>query len=544
MKRKLYSILLAASMFFVSSCELDLLDNPNDVTISSADPNLILNRVQIDVAGFFNTNSMTGQRLTRILNQGANTYETAYLPVDFNGIWQTGYASILADIKAVKEITAQNGFRRHAGIAKTLEAYVLMTLVDNFGDIPYSEALDPNNFNPKVDNGKAVYDAALALLKSAKEDFTAQSVGSPNDFFYGGNYTKWVRLVNTLELKNQLNRRLTETAAATSAINALIAENNLLKTGDDFIFKYGTLNNDPDSRHPNFSVQFPNGGGDYQSNYYMWHMTEAKGFEDPRTKFYFYRQTGSITTNASELRCIDEFKPNHYPQDMVFCFPNDRGFWGRDHLDNQGIPPDGLKRTLFGIYPAGFLFDENKPSGASASNPGAAGAGIQPIMLASYVDFMLAEAVETLGVAGNAKALLASGIDKSMSFVRSWSVSTSEAAKINAFEPLATFNTVKSRYLNVISGEYDAAATAKDRMRVIAREYWLALYGNGVEAYNLYRRTGQPDGMQPGLNPVVGKFPRSFIYPDAYVNRNSNAKQKADFGVKVFWDNNPDGFIN
>ena len=81
-------------------------------------------------------------------------------------------------------------------------------------------------------------------------------------------------------------------------------------------------------------------------------------------------------------------------------------------------------------------------------------------------------------------------------------------------------------------------------MRVIAREYWLALYGNGIEAYNLYRRTGQPDGMQPGLNPVVGKFPRSFIYPDAYVNRNSNAKQKADFGVKVFWDNNPDGFIN
>jgi hypothetical protein len=50
--------------------------------------------------------------------------------------------------------------------------------------------------------------------------------------------------------------------------------------------------------------------------------------------------------------------------------------------------------------------------------------------------------------------------------------------------------------------------------------------------------------MQPGLQPAVGNFPRSFIYPASYVNTNSNAKQKADFKVKVFWDNNPDSFIN
>jgi len=50
--------------------------------------------------------------------------------------------------------------------------------------------------------------------------------------------------------------------------------------------------------------------------------------------------------------------------------------------------------------------------------------------------------------------------------------------------------------------------------------------------------------MQPGQIPNFGKFPRSFFYPADYVNLNSNANQKANHDVKVFWDNNPDGFIN
>ncbi|MCP9762742.1 SusD/RagB family nutrient-binding outer membrane lipoprotein [Lacihabitans soyangensis] len=543
MKRKIYTLLMALGVFLVSSCELEYLENPNLVTEASTDADFLLNNIQLNFRNVFNGVSDSGQRLTRMLNQGANTYETAYTPTSYDGLWEDSYAGLLADAKVLKKIAADKGFKRHAGIAKTLEAFTLIMLVDAFGSIPYSEALNPSNFNPKADDGAAVYAAALELLKSAKTDFSGTATGTPNDYYYANNYTRWTKLVNTLMLKYHLNRRLIDKAGSTSAIAALITENQLIGVGDEFTFKYGVSASDPDSRHPDYSAQAQAGGGDYQSTFFMWHLTEAKGFDDPRAKYYFYRQVGVNTTTSSEMDCISQFKPSHYPEDMVFCLPGERGYWGRDHLDNDGIPPDALKRTLYGVYPAGYRFDNNTPAAAGTADMATNGAGILPIMLPAYVDFMLAEAAITLGTAGDAKALVTSGITKSINFVRSWSLTTNQQAKINAFESATTFETNRNKYVTTVAAQYDAATTESAKLNIMGREYWIALYGNGVEAYNLYRRTGKPSGMQPGLNPAVGNFPRSFIYPSVYVNTNSTAKQKADFKVKVFWDNNPDGFI-
>lgn len=549
--KNILKLFLFLGVFTFSSCELDYLDSPNDVTLASSDPNFLLNRIQIDFAGFFSGTSFRGGRVTRMFHQASDTYEISHQAVSQNGTWGA-YASMLQDIKSLKQLAEPAGFRRHLGMAKTMEAYILMTLVDTFGDIPLSEALDPTNFNPAADDDATVYAAALALLVSAKDDFLAVSIGTPNDYFYGNNATKWVRLVNTLQLKYHLNLRLTQAAASTTAIQALVTENNFLQTGDDFIWRYGVSAADPDSRHPFFAGQYPNGGGDYQSTVYMWHLTEGKkatpgdGSQpvDPRAAYYFYRQTGTNPTNASEIRCIDEFKPSHYPVDMPWCLPGSRGYWGRDHLDPQGIPPDGLRRTLWGLYPAGHFFDDNTAGPMATAKLGQAGAGIQPIMLAAFVDFMLAEAALTLGI-GTAQTLLASGVSKHIDYVRTWSLTTREAAKVTAFRSNAAHTTQRNSYLTIINNEYAAAANDTDRMRIIAREYWIALYGNGNEAYNLYRRTGQPDNMQPGQIPNFGAFPRTFFYPNDYVVRNSKADQKADHNVRVFWDNNPlVGFIN
>lgn len=545
MKKVIYNLLLILGLFAASACEdFDkLLDSPNDVTIESADVNFILNRIQVDFASFYDGTSDRGQRVTRIINQDSDTYEIAHQAVDMNTTWSLAYASILNDVKNLKPLAEAGNFRKHLGIAKIIEAYVLMVLVDTFGDVPFSEALDPNNFGPKVDSGADIYKTAFDLLASAKEDFAATSLGTPEDLFYGNNATKWIRLANTLQLRYHLNRRLIDAAGSTSAINALIAEDNFLKTGDDFVFRYGRSNNDPDSRHPKYAGQFPNGGGDYQSTFYMWHLTEAKGFDDPRAKYYFYRQVSQNPTSEADARCVNEFTPFHYPAGMPWCMPGTRGYWGRDHLDPQGIPPDGLKRTLYGVYPVGMPFDEDKPASIGTGNPGNGGAGIQPIMLAAFVDFMLAEAALELGTTGDAKALLISGATKHINYVRAWGLSTSEAGKINAADPTATFDTRRERYLETIGNEYDAVTDKTGKLRVIAREYWISLFGNGNEAYNLYRRTGQPDNMQPGQIPEFGNFPRTFVYPDSYVNRNPNAQQKSNT-VKVFWDNNPDGFID
>jgi hypothetical protein len=446
----------------------------------------------------------------------------------------------------------------------------------------------------------------LEILDKAKEDLntpatTASPAGYLNavapvvtDMYYSNNYTKWTRLANTIKLKAYLNLRLTNGADATSKINALIADASatgglITAQNENFIFRYGTLLSDPDARHPRFVANYPAGGGNYMSNWLMWHMyhgydaTQNGASGDPRIRFYFYRQTIANSTSSNEIRCLTESVPSHYPAatasaiidnsvagrpplgvgaahptndptdpawGRTFCYPTNVGYWGRDHVDPQGIPPDNNLRTAWGVYPSGGRFDNNSASPVN-QNVGMRGAGFQPIMMRSYVQFMLAEAALTLGTTGSARTYYQNGISYSMTDVRDWSVNgtlgtsavsaaATEATVINAYYPAATYATDVTNYTNSALAAFDdrLAVSPNEALNYVAREYWISLFCNGVEAYNLYRRTGMPTGMQPVINPQPGAFPRSFWYPANFANLNSNVEQKANLAGKVFWDTN------
>jgi hypothetical protein len=127
-----------------------------------------------------------------------------------------------------------------------------------------------------------------------------------------------------------------------------------------------------------------------------------------------------------------------------------------------------------------------------------------------------------------------------MADVRALALGTTESGKITTFE---TDNRIVwadevTRYVNRVLANYDAATTDDARLNVIGTEYWLALYGNGIESYNLYRRTGKPANQQPALDANPGSFARSLYYPSSYITRNANARQKANVTTPVFWDNN------
>jgi hypothetical protein len=545
MKRFIYGLTMAAGMVLATSCadKLDeLLENPNAVNATTASPDFLLNRIQLDYQSLWYGISDRGARLTRQINQGAALYEAAYAGGSTNGTWSNAYANILADVDFLLPLAEKANLQRHMGIAKTIKAMVLMNLVDTYGDVPYTEAIDPSNFNPKVDSGADVYAAAFALLNEASAHFTvANSAGLPNDYFYARNYTRWNKLVNTQKLKYFLNTKAVNAAASTAGINALIAGNALIGTGEDFVFRFGTTAADPDSRHPKFAGQYTAGGGDYQSTDFMHHLTVEKGFDDPRVRYYMYRQVLTNTTNVDEQECVSQIAPPQYlVGNFPYCNPaGNKGYWGRDHLDPDGIPPDGLKRTAYGAFPAGGRFDNN--SAVPVANPalGMRGAGIHPILLAAYVDFMLAEAALTLGTTGDAKTLLLSGIKKHMDYVRAFAVAGAEGATITAFESTSAFSGRVTNYQNFVAAQFDAATTNDTRMNVVGREYWLSLFGNGMESFNLYRRTGKPVRMQPALEEKPGPFVRSFLYPNNYIVTNTNAVQKKDLTTQVFWDKNP-----
>lgn len=531
------------------------LNNPNTPTPAAANPDLYLSELQLDFASLFYSASDFGMQVTRQIVMYGPTYVGAYQPQSFDGIWDVAYTGVLKHANALLPIADAQKKYVVVGMTKIIKAYTLMTLVDYFGDVPYSEAnLGAENTNPSVEAGKDIYAKAIALLDEAIADLakTPSSYPAGADLFYGAKDAattkKWVTLAKTLKLRAYVNTRLVDASAKTK-IDALLTENDLIDTqAEDFEFKYSTKQTNPNSRHPRYNGNYSSTGsaGDYIGTYMMWTMVREKAAfsnntatdkSDPRTRYYFYRQKiGYATVNQETSSCSVAPPPPHYPPGMPFCLLTS-GFWGRDHGDNSGIPPDGNLRTTVGIYPAGGDFDANQ--GLSVGlNRGGQGAGIQPIWQTAFTEFLKAEANLTLGTAGNARTSLQNAVTASFAKVIGFP-STIGVTPDPTYVPSATRQT---QYITDLLTAYDAAATNDAKMNIIGKEYYIALWGNGIDCYNMYRRTGKPNNMQLPIVAAPGAFISSMKYPSVYVNRNQNATQKSGVDVHVFWDTNPPGF--
>jgi hypothetical protein len=544
--KNIFKIFLAFGLLvFVSACDsLDLDEqaiNPNSITPENAEINLVLNSVELDFATFMDEVSdetMPYVRMTAL--DGGNRFDNQDGPQSFDFMWELAYAEIIPDANLVILLANENGLTLQGGIAAIIKAQVMLTLVDLFGDVPYSKAfLGTGDLNPTADTGESIYEAAIGLLVKAAADLE-NPVGETNDLYYDGDASKWIKLANSLKLKAYLN------TGDVSQINALITLDNFISTtGDDFQFQYGTNRSTPDSRHPYYSDGYENGGPSwYMSNYYMWTMFGEKFTEDPRLRYYFYRQDcDESDEDFFTLDCQTLPYPPHFPPGLPWCTASSdfgdpsmsyAGYWGRDAGNDDGIPPDDLKRTTWGLYPAGGKFDADDCSQVSNMGvDGGAGGGIQPIMLSSYVDFMRAEAALVLGTADDAAVLLESGVTKSIDKVMGFK---SLAAVDPAFEPTA--DDILD-YVTEVNNKYANAASADGKLDILMKEYLIALQGNGLEAYNGYRRTCMPSNMQPLRLPDPSSFARSFWYPASYVNRNSNATQKTGVIDPIFWDTKP-----
>ena len=551
--KSIKSKLLGLALITILSCEtteLDLLQDPNVPTVDAFDPDTSLNFIAFNFAEFFEDATEAGAEAVR-LEYMFDTYEVNYINTNANlaGMWTTAYADILNEIALIEPRLIESGRFAHLGINKIMRAYVLMTMVDYFGDVPYSEALQGGDIFPSVDMGQDVYSQALNDLDAALEDFDQIDDNTPsaNDLFYGGSISKWTKLANTLKLKYYLNTSLIDETTATTEIEALISGNIITDSSDDFFWQAGTSDN-PQSKHQYYFEEYEAANtGEYIPNYLAWALTVEKGLDDPRLRYYIYRQVDEFPTDPAtlnnEIDCWNDPRPSTYAAvdalsaaPLPFCslFGRGDGYWGRDHAENDGIPPDNAKRMTFGVYPVGGKFDDNDAEEISAGD-GLDGAGIWPIMMDSFVYFMRAEAALNLGTSDDPRAMLEQAVRSSISTVMS------KLSNPEDFDNVPTSDDVDN-YIDEVLALYDNAASDADKLAVIGKEYWISLFGNGVEGYNLYRRTGTPINLQPTLL-GTGNFPRTFLYPNVTVDRNPNIDQKIGLTVKTFWDNNPDGFI-
>lgn len=531
MKKLPYNLILVFALWVgIQACEtleLDINQNPSELTPPLADPNLIFNFIQLTFNDQHLNLSDRSARVMRLTHHG-NTYDTQAGTNAMNAPWDDTY-EIVNNQDLLKALAEVGDLPVHLGMGQVLEAFAFINLVDYIGTAVYSEAANPDEYlNPGLDSGQDIYLAMLAQLDEAIVNLQAEGGLTPqDDLYFDGNISGWVALANTLKLKIYIQTRLLgddwdgDGTSNTAVINALLG--NLIDSSDkDFAFQYGSSEAGPDTRHPRFAANYTTGASNYMANEFMDILLNDKSEEDPRRPYYIYRQTLEDPTGTLLLCAGDP--------DYHICYLGD-GYIGRDHGDNLGVPADTSLRTVYGAYPAGGAYDEGL-GGAANETDNLGGAGIHPIILSSFTHFWLAEAALTMGVDGDVKTYLQTGIEHSF-------------AKVSGFSDFSMDATHMSDYIDEVLANYDAAANDADRLKVIVKEFYIAAFGNGIEPYNNYRRTGFPDDL--GGSVVVNTaFPRSYFIPESEINANDNPDvvQKESLTEQVFWDTNPPGFIN
>ncbi|MBV2246732.1 MAG: SusD/RagB family nutrient-binding outer membrane lipoprotein [Lentimicrobium sp.] len=130
------------------------------------------------------------------------------LATTYNNSWGSIYET-LYNLKIILNKTAEGGSEDKdvhiRGIAQVLTAYNLAILTDLFGDVPYSEALQPGViFQPKLDKQEDLYLEVFRLLDEGianlKKETVVAGLGG-QDFIYGGNINNWIKFAYGLKAR-------------------------------------------------------------------------------------------------------------------------------------------------------------------------------------------------------------------------------------------------------------------------------------------------------------------------------------------------------
>ena len=152
--------------------------------------------------------------------------EARYVPRRgvIDNIWDGMYASVIAESKAMYDLAEAEGNNSLKGAGLVMQAVAYQTLVDLYGPIPFTEAIDGNNLQPAYDSESVVYEGiiqmlsdASTLLASGKGKITASS-----DLFYGGNVSNWIKLANSLKFRALM--RISSTKNVSGDLQALMGK--------------------------------------------------------------------------------------------------------------------------------------------------------------------------------------------------------------------------------------------------------------------------------------------------------------------------------
>ena len=209
-------MLSMAAIFSATSCNDWLDDNKSPNLTLTNPPNLVLPAIEAELgfrmgSDLLRYGGLWSQQIAAQNGRQTEAYDLfVVVPSDVNGVWRTGfYAGFLKDIEEVLAAPPANTHPHYFGMCKIMKAFGYSMLVDFWGDVPFSEAMKGNaNVQPKADDDAAIYPELITLLDAGIADLKQTSglrAPSTDDYFYGGNAARWIRLANSIKLRLYLH---------------------------------------------------------------------------------------------------------------------------------------------------------------------------------------------------------------------------------------------------------------------------------------------------------------------------------------------------
>lgn len=168
-------------------------------------------------------------------------------------MWQELYRDVLADLKEAKRLVNEDQFlgagekNNQLAQIEMMEVYTWFVIVTTWGDVPYTEALDPNNALPAYDDDQAIYSDLITRLNKAIGLIDPAASGfQEGDIFYNGNMAKWAKFGNSLKLKMGMVLADVDPGTARTLVEEA-APNVFTSNADNAVFPYLSAppNNNP-----------------------------------------------------------------------------------------------------------------------------------------------------------------------------------------------------------------------------------------------------------------------------------------------------------
>ncbi|MBC7654292.1 MAG: SusD/RagB family nutrient-binding outer membrane lipoprotein [Oligoflexus sp.] len=271
------------------------------------------NPTQVSAEFLFNsaTKSLFDQMTSTNVNEnvfrmlGQHWTETTYVDeanYDFNGRnitqnhWSEIYRNVLLDLATAKAntdadaaLSAATKKTKNAQI-EILAVYTWAQMVETYGNIPYSQALNAGQFVlPVYDDAATIYGDLLKRLTATIPNLTDNGFGSA-DKIYGGDAMKWKKLGNSLLLRMGLRVAdvPTLTAQSTAAIKAAVSGGVFTSNEDNAALMYSSAS---PNTNPVWVDLVQSGRSDFVvANTLVDKMNELS---DPRRTAYFDENLGA-----------------------------------------------------------------------------------------------------------------------------------------------------------------------------------------------------------------------------------------------------------